>query len=144
MSWTSILNCVRSAKASIFRYPIYELWLQAIRSDTGTTVLFVATMLSGCIGLIAMQQTSSRLTWSFARDNALVYSSRLSKVHAKLHVPVEALLVNAVVVLLIGCLYLASTTGTFTFPPLENLATFPCVKGIPRGPRSTLTSIHSL
>jgi choline transport protein len=70
-----------------------------------------AMLFAGFIGVNAMQQTASRMTWALARDDALVFSTQLSKVHRRLNVPVQALVFNGAVVLLIGCLYMASTTG---------------------------------
>lgn len=70
-----------------------------------------ALMVAMPIRLNAMQQTTSRLTWALARDDALILSTYLSRVHPDLNVPVQALLFNAAVVLLTGCLYMASTTG---------------------------------
>lgn len=72
------------------------------------TIAFFA--LNGCV------QTSSRLTWSFARDDALVFSRFITRIHPKLGVPVWALIFNQFVVFIIGCVYLGSTTGKF--PPL--------------------------
>lgn len=64
-----------------------------------------------CIALNAMHQTASRLTWSFARDEALFFSNRLGKIHSSLGVPVLALLLNAILVGLVGIIYIFSTTG---------------------------------
>lgn len=68
-----------------------------------------------CVALTAVHQTASRLTWSFARDNALYYSSRLVKVHPSLNVPILALILNGILVGLVGIIYVISTTGP---PPL--------------------------
>ncbi|KAK6364538.1 hypothetical protein LTS17_012161 [Exophiala oligosperma] len=92
-------------------FPTYELWIQATRSEAAATVFMAALMVAMPIRLNAMQQTTSRLTWALARDDALILSTYLSRVHPDLNVPVQALLFNAAVVLLTGCLYMASTTG---------------------------------
>jgi choline transport protein len=57
------------------------------------------------------QQTASRLTWSFARDNALIGSHWLGQIHPRFGVPVWALLFNSAVIFIIGCVYLGSTTA---------------------------------
>lgn len=46
-----------------------------------------------------------------ARDNALVGSSWLSRIHPRLGVPVWALIANSFVIFVIGCVYLGSTTA---------------------------------
>lgn len=53
--------------------------------------------------------TSSRMLYAFSRDRGLPCSSTFSIIHPKLHVPVNALLLTAVPVLLMGGLYLIST-----------------------------------
>jgi choline transport protein len=65
--------------------------------------------------LSAVQQTASRLTWSFARDNALIGSRFVRRVHPELGIPVWALLVNNAVVFIIGCIYLGSSTAFNAF-----------------------------
>ena len=61
-------------------FPFMEIFLQATRSTAGTTALasiVIALAICATIGLIA---TSSRMTWSFARDRGLPFSRILSKV----------------------------------------------------------------
>ena len=64
-------------------FPFMEIFLQATRSTAGTTALaslVIALAICATIGLIA---TSSRMTWSFARDRGLPFSRILSKVGFK-------------------------------------------------------------
>ena len=91
--------------------PIFEIWRQATRSDTAATVMTVLLIVIGYFGLNAAQQTASRLTWSFARDRALVFSGHVGTMHPALKVPVWALLANAFVVFIMGCVYLGSTAA---------------------------------
>lgn len=65
--------------------------------------------------LNACQEVAGRLTWAFARDNALMGSKYFGHVDKKLQVPVWALLGNAFVILVIGCVYLGSTTAFNAF-----------------------------
>lgn len=67
------------------------------------------------VALIAVQQTASRLTWSFARDNALIGSNWLGQIHSSLSVPVWALIVNSAIVFIIGCIFLGSSTAFNAF-----------------------------
>ena len=91
--------------------PIFTIWQQAVRSGAGATAMTVFLLLTGYFSLNACQQTASRLTWSFARDRALVFSGRIGRIHPTLGVPVWALLANALVVFIMGCIYLGSTTA---------------------------------
>lgn len=69
-----------------------------------------------CVALNAVHQTASRMTWSLARDDALFGSRWLAIVQPTLNVPIYALVVNGGVVLLIGIVYVCSSTGIPTFP----------------------------
>lgn len=92
-------------------FPALEIFFQATSSAA------VATFFSGTIAIISLfaitgaQQTASRLTWSFARDDALVFSRYLSRIHPDFQVPVWALLANCVCVFLLGCINLGSSTA---------------------------------
>jgi len=87
---------------------VYEIWNQATKSEVAGTIFVSVLIVINFVVLIACQHTASRLTWAFARDNALVFSSKLGHIHSKLEVPVWALLVNALVVCLLGFIYLGS------------------------------------
>ena len=61
-------------------FPFVEIFLQATRSIPGTTAMtsiVITLAVSSTIGCVA---TSSRMTWSFARDRGLPFSKILSKV----------------------------------------------------------------
>lgn len=91
--------------------PIYEIWLQATRSGAAATTFITLLALIAFFSLNGCQQTSSRLTWAFARDDALILSKFIGRIHPVLQVPVNALLANSLVVFIIGCIYLASSTA---------------------------------
>lgn len=88
-----------------------EIILQATTQREGTTALAVLLLGIGFFSLNATQQTASRLTWSLARDNSLIFSTIISRVHPNLGVPVVALLVNFVAILITGLIYVGSSTG---------------------------------
>lgn len=91
--------------------PIFEIWRQAVRSDKGATAMTALLVLTGYAALNASQQTASRLTYSFARDRALVLSGAIGTIHPALGVPVWALIANAFVVFVMGCVYLGSNAA---------------------------------
>ncbi|EXJ79521.1 hypothetical protein A1O3_07800 [Capronia epimyces CBS 606.96] len=91
--------------------PIYELWYQATGSKAAATVFMFILLIGGFFAMNGCQQTASRLTWAFARDNGLVFSKHLGRVSKRLQVPVWAIIVNGVVVFIMGCIYLGSSTA---------------------------------
>ncbi|KAJ4984182.1 choline transport [Stagonosporopsis vannaccii] len=95
--------------------PVYEIWRQATRSDVAATIFVVLLLLAVVFALNATHQTASRLTWSFARDDALFGSRWLSKINEKQQVPIAALLFNFAIMFIIGCIYLGSTSAFNAF-----------------------------
>lgn len=84
---------------------------QAPKSRAGTTVLMV--LLTSVVALTFLGRifSSSRITWSFARDDALMFSAHVGKIDSRQGVPIWALCFNAFCILAIGCIYLGSTIG---------------------------------
>ncbi|XHG02048.1 hypothetical protein AWENTII_005411 [Aspergillus wentii] len=96
-------------------FPIYFIWEKATNSPVAGTAFMAGLFVVSCVALNAVHQTASRLTWSFARDEALFFSSRLLSIHPSLGVPVYALILNGILVLLIGIVYVCSTTAFNAF-----------------------------
>lgn len=84
---------------------------QATRSDAAATVLFVLTILAFVVAGNACLQSSSRLLWSLACDDAVPFAKHLAHVSPRFNVPVLATIVPAIPVALVGVLYVASTTA---------------------------------
>lgn len=97
-------------------FPIYTIWTQATNSPIAGTIFMASLFTISCVAINAVHQTASRMTWSFARDDALFGSRWLGVVHEELNVPIYALVVNGVVVLLVGIVYVCSSTGIPSCP----------------------------
>ena len=91
--------------------PILELFYQALSTWAGAIVLETLIILTGIGCLIASHTWQSRLCWSFARDRGVPFGKLLSRVHPTLDVPLEAHFVSCVLVAILGCLYLGSSTA---------------------------------
>lgn len=94
-----------------FSVPIYEIWFQAKGSGAAATTFMACMTVAAFLAPTGSVQTSSRLTWSLARDDAMILSNFIKLTNDKLGVPVWALLFNASWLVLIGCIYLASSSG---------------------------------
>ncbi|KAL3293877.1 amino acid transporter [Colletotrichum asianum] len=92
-------------------YPILEIWSQATGSSAAATTFVVTIAVCGCFACTGALQTASRLTWSFARDDAIVFSSFLGKISPRFGVPVNALIVNSALIFILGCVFLGSSTA---------------------------------
>jgi choline transport protein len=78
-------------------------------------VFLVFLLLMAFFALNGTHQTASRLTWSFARDNAMVGSRWLNQIDRRQDVPIFALIFNFAVMFVIGCVYLGSTSAFNAF-----------------------------
>ncbi|KAL4741256.1 amino acid/polyamine transporter I [Aspergillus similis] len=96
-------------------FPIFFIWEKATHSPAAATVFMACLFVISCVAFNAVHQTASRLTWSFARDDALFFSKKLSSVHHSLGVPVYALVLNGILVFLVGIVYICSSTAFNSF-----------------------------
>jgi choline transport protein len=92
-------------------FPLFEVWSQATSTTTVPIVFTSICIFLLPVGTIACTQVASMMTWSLARDKGLGLGQYLTKVNKTLNAPVWALLVNAGIMFLIGCLHLISTLG---------------------------------
>ncbi|CAG7949885.1 unnamed protein product [Penicillium nalgiovense] len=109
---TSDLDAVVASATGV---PIFDMWYQATQSDVAATVFVVLLCCAAVFALIGAQQTASRLTWSLARDRAIIGSKWLSEIHTMFEVPVWSLIFNFVIMFIIGCIYLGSSSAFNAF-----------------------------
>lgn len=93
------------------RYLPFEINRAAMRSDAAATVFLAFSIVLAFFVLNAIFQTSTRITWSFARDDGLLFSKVFQKVHPTLDSPVNATLLNWATTAICGCIFLGSSTG---------------------------------
>lgn len=82
-----------------------------MRSDVAATVIQVASIVLTFFILNAIFQTSSRITWAFARDNGLVFSGAFGTISPTFDIPVNATLLNYSILSVAGCVFLGSSIG---------------------------------
>jgi len=77
------------------------------------TILNMDSFPLGCLlfASTTLMTTSSRILYAFARDNGLPFSTTFATIHPTLQVPLNSLLLTTIPVLLLGSLYLISTTA---------------------------------
>lgn len=92
-------------------FPILIIYQQAVGSKAGTLILGLLVFLTAFGCTIGSHTWQTRLCWSFARDNGLPFSKRLSVIHPTLGVPVQAHIFSTFWVAVLGLLYLASDVG---------------------------------
>lgn len=92
-------------------FPALEIWYQATSSPAVATFFLVTLNVINLFAISGAIQTASRLTWSFGRDDAVVFAPFLSRIHPRWGVPVWSLIVNSACVFVLGCVYLGSSTA---------------------------------
>ncbi|KEF53879.1 uncharacterized protein A1O9_10281 [Exophiala aquamarina CBS 119918] len=88
-----------------------ETMTQCLQSLDFATVLACGGIFMAFFALNAVQETASRLTWSFARDNGLVFSTHLQRIHPRWQVPVWSLFITWGILAIYGCIFLGSSTA---------------------------------
>lgn len=68
--------------------------------------------------------STSRLTWAFARDRGLPFSDFFSQVHPTLHVPINALMLDVAVCIILLVIAIGSTTAFYAIVGLSTLALY--------------------
>ena len=76
----------------------------------GSAVLLALFIFNGLGQGVSILTTGSRMTWGFARDGGLPFSSALASVNPTWKVPANALLLQGVLIGLVGVLYTFSDT----------------------------------
>ncbi|CAJ2507371.1 Uu.00g085570.m01.CDS01 [Anthostomella pinea] len=96
-------------------YPIAEIYRQATGSAAGATGLLALVMI--CIGLnvIGSYITCGRTLWALARDGATPAPKILARISPRFDVPIWSTITTAVLVTLLGCIYIGSTTAFNAF-----------------------------
>jgi choline transport protein len=95
--------------------PVAELFRQATGSAAGAFGLTFLLMISAMCTVWNCQLSQGRIYWAFARDNAVPFSPFFAHVSPGLGVPFRAHLLTAVLVALLGILYMWAHTAFNAF-----------------------------
>lgn len=103
-------------------YPLFDIYYQALSSNSGTICLGMLVLLTAVFCMISCHTWQARLCWSFSRDNGFPFSKYLSLIHPITGVPLNAHIFSCFWVAILGCLYMISdaafnsmVTGSITF-----------------------------
>ena len=91
-------------------YPFIAILAQGCQSTgAALTMASLVAMLQfcACIGSVA---SASRIMWSFAQDNALPFSSKLSRINTRTTIPLTAIFTVFTIDVLLGLINVGSTT----------------------------------
>ena len=78
---TPDITSALESPTGVLGYPIMQIFLDALGSKAGASVLIAILLVMGLAGTIALLATASRLVWAFARDRGLPGWRTVSKVN---------------------------------------------------------------
>lgn len=105
------LGDLESLLTSQIGFPFMQLFLNATGSPAGASILALCITLIAVAANAAGLTSTSRTAWAFARDDGLPASGFLSTVNPTVKVPVRMILVVSFLQMLLGLIYLGSSTA---------------------------------
>lgn len=91
--------------------PLLQILYNATSSRAGAVCLLMFPLVCLLFATTSIMTTSSRMTWAFARDRGLPASWFFAKVHPKLDVPLNSLMLTTALVVIFGCIFLGSSSA---------------------------------
>lgn len=92
-------------------FPFIQVFYDSVGNVAGATVMAAVVLALTWSCAIGITTTASRMTWSFARDNGLPFSSFIGKVNHRTAVPVNAVLTVTGIAALLTLIYIGSYTA---------------------------------
>ncbi|KAI1855229.1 hypothetical protein JX265_006630 [Neoarthrinium moseri] len=107
-----LLFCVKDVDAVIESGagPLLQIFMDATDNMAGSTCLLIFPLVCMLFTTVSIMATSSRMSYAFARDRGLPFSSVFAKVHPTLDVPLNALLWTFGWVVIFGLIFLGSSS----------------------------------
>ncbi|KAF4981435.1 hypothetical protein FZEAL_2747 [Fusarium zealandicum] len=96
-------------------YPIAEIYRQATGSAAGATGLLSLVFICISLTVVGLYITCGRTLWALARDGATPFPRVFGHVHERLDMPLWSTLATAVLVTVLGAIYVGSTTAFNAF-----------------------------
>ncbi|KAI4112802.1 MAG: hypothetical protein LQ345_006102 [Seirophora villosa] len=92
-------------------YPFMAIFQNATQSAGGAAAMASVVVTLGICATIAFLASSSRMTWSFARDRGLPLSKYLGKVEPRFSIPLIAIITTVIISILLSLINIGSSTA---------------------------------
>ncbi|KFY54687.1 hypothetical protein V496_07200 [Pseudogymnoascus sp. VKM F-4515 (FW-2607)] len=92
-------------------FPFMQLFLNVTKSKAGASILSLTVTFIAIAANAAGLTSTSRTAWAFARDDAIPFSGYLAHVDKRYVVPTRMIVCISVIQMLLGFLYLGSSTA---------------------------------
>lgn len=90
--------------------PILQIFVDATGNKAGSTCLVIFPLICMVFTSTTLVCTSTRMSYAFARDRGMPFSSFFARVHPTLEVPLYALFWTYAWVVVFGCIFLGSSS----------------------------------
>lgn len=90
--------------------PLLQVFMDATKNKAGSVCMLIFPLICMLFTAITIMCTSSRMSYAFARDRGMPFSTVFAKVHPTLDVPLNALIWTAAWVIIFGCIFLGSSS----------------------------------
>lgn len=91
--------------------PVLQIFYTATNNQAGAICLLMFPIVCLLFATTGIMTTSSRMSYAFARDKGLPFHRIFAKVHTKLGVPLNSLMLTTVLVIIFGCIFLGSNAA---------------------------------
>ncbi|RAH71859.1 amino acid transporter [Aspergillus aculeatinus CBS 121060] len=91
--------------------PLLQIFIHATNNRAGAICLLMLPLVCLLFATLSVMTTSSRMIFAFARDGGLPASKFFARVHPRLGLPLNALILTTVVVIIFGFIYLGSSSA---------------------------------
>ncbi|KAJ5682864.1 DsDNA-dependent ATPase (Rad54b) [Penicillium macrosclerotiorum] len=100
---------------SAYNFPLAEIYHQATGTRGGALGLLILAFLPTLVTASGCYITAGRTLWTISRDRATPFPKWLGHINTTFHNPFNATLVCGVLVTILACIYLGSTTAFSAF-----------------------------
>ncbi|KAE9393861.1 putative amino acid permease, partial [Gymnopus androsaceus JB14] len=115
---------IEDALSSPTGYAIIEIFFQATRSTRAATAMMASIIIIALCATFGILASVSRLTWAFARDGGLPFSSFFSYVNPHYHIPIRSIGLVTTIVMLLSLINIGSTVALNAVLSLTTLALY--------------------
>ncbi|KAK3713521.1 hypothetical protein LTR37_008479 [Vermiconidia calcicola] len=96
-------------------FPLADIYVQVTGSAAATIGLLFLVLIPVNGSTCGCYLTSSRVFWTLARDRATPFSGFFSTINPRFKVPLNAIMLNATLCTVLGCIYLGNLTAFTAF-----------------------------
>ncbi|KAF7164448.1 hypothetical protein CNMCM5623_008995 [Aspergillus felis] len=109
------INDLDLVMSNPYGFPLAEIYRQATGTRGGSLGLLIVAFLPTVITCAGCYITAGRTLWTLSRDKATPFSGWLGRINTRMHNPFNATLVCGVIITILACIYVGSTTAFNAF-----------------------------